>query len=207
MFNSVLIVCVGNLCRSPTGQYLLERGLNRVRVNSAGLLARSNQPACQTAIEVAADNQLDISTHQTQRISTELVMAHDLILVMETEHQKAVEDLVLGALLSIQKTPMYRADALVQLEPKNGGISLSDDIGDLMSSDSEISAEIEIVKSRMVIGKTAENLGLDSKVNPNSMSFVGKVLSDKCFLMKAAALLFMWDRLPHLQVRSFNYIK
>lgn len=94
MFNSVLVVCVGNLCRSPTGQYLLERGLGKVKVSSAGLLAKANQPACQTAIEVAAENQLDISSHQTRRVSTELVMSHDLILVMESEQQRAVEELV-----------------------------------------------------------------------------------------------------------------
>lgn len=94
MFNSVLVVCVGNLCRSPTGQYLLENCLSKVNVSSAGLMARSDQSACQTAIEVAAENQLDISAHQTRRLSTELVMSHDLILVMESEHQKAVEELV-----------------------------------------------------------------------------------------------------------------
>lgn len=94
MFKSVLVVCVGNLCRSPTGQYLLRNKLRNIEVTSAGLLAQVDQPACQTAIQVAAENQLDISAHQTRRISTELVMAHDLILVMESEHQKAVEDLV-----------------------------------------------------------------------------------------------------------------
>ena len=77
--------------------------------------------------------------------------------------------LVLGAMIGLQKTPVYKADALLQLEPKKSGISLSDDISDLMSSDSEVGAEIEVLKSRMIIGKTVDNLNLDTAVIPKQL--------------------------------------
>ena len=93
-FNSVLVVCVGNLCRSPTGQYLLKNVLHKTRVTSAGLMARDQQAACATAVEVAAENNLDLSSHLTTRISPQLIMSHDLILVMEHRHQKAIEEMV-----------------------------------------------------------------------------------------------------------------
>jgi protein-tyrosine phosphatase len=41
MFDSVLVVCAGNICRSPTGEYLLKEKLagKKISVSSAGLTA------------------------------------------------------------------------------------------------------------------------------------------------------------------------
>jgi len=83
---SILVVCVGNLCRSPTGEYLLGKYLPDTRVASAGLMARTDKPACSVAAEVAMENGLDISSHATTRLTPELVMQHDLILAMEAVH-------------------------------------------------------------------------------------------------------------------------
>ncbi len=50
MFNSILVVCAGNICRSPTGEYLLKDKLaanpqnKQVTVSSAGLTALVGQP-------------------------------------------------------------------------------------------------------------------------------------------------------------------
>ena len=91
---SILVVCVGNLCRSPTGQYLLAGCLPNVSVSSAGLMARKDKPACSVATEVAAENGLDISTHATRRLTPELVMQSDLILAMEAAHVRDIHTLV-----------------------------------------------------------------------------------------------------------------
>ena len=39
MFDSVLVVCAGNICRSPTGEYVLKQKLKgkNIKVSSAGL--------------------------------------------------------------------------------------------------------------------------------------------------------------------------
>lgn len=92
--SSILVVCVGNLCRSPTGQYLLTEYLPSTRVSSAGLMARRDKPACTTAAEVAADNGLDITSHKTTRLTPELVMQHDIVLAMETAHVRDIQSLV-----------------------------------------------------------------------------------------------------------------
>ncbi len=92
--SSILVVCVGNLCRSPTGHFLLADFLPKVRVSSAGLMARKDKPACSVATEVAAENGLDITTHTTTRLTPELVMQHDLVLAMETAHLRDIHAMV-----------------------------------------------------------------------------------------------------------------
>jgi protein-tyrosine phosphatase len=91
---SILVVCVGNLCRSPTGQYLLSGLLSKTKVSSAGLVAAKAKPACSVATEVAASNGVDITPHVTTRLTPELVMQNELVLVMEGAHVRAVHDLV-----------------------------------------------------------------------------------------------------------------
>ena len=47
MFDSVLVVCAGNICRSPTGEYVLKQKLEgkNIKVSSAGLTALEGKPA------------------------------------------------------------------------------------------------------------------------------------------------------------------
>ncbi len=88
--NSILVVCVGNMCRSPTAEYLLKQSLQHVRVTSAGLMAPKNKAACAKATKIAAANGLDISSHKTRKLTTEMVIQNDLVLVMESDHVKEV---------------------------------------------------------------------------------------------------------------------
>ena len=83
---SILVVCVGNMCRSPTAEYLLKEKLKGIQVTSAGLMARKNKSACPKAIEIAASNGLDISPHKTRKLTPEMVAQNDLVLAMEAGH-------------------------------------------------------------------------------------------------------------------------
>lgn len=58
MFNNILVVCVGNICRSPTAERLLQRYHPELKVESAGLGALVGKGADPTAISVAAEHQL-----------------------------------------------------------------------------------------------------------------------------------------------------
>ena len=52
MFNKILVVCVGNICRSPTAERLLRRHLPAVTVESAGLGALVGKAADERAAAV-----------------------------------------------------------------------------------------------------------------------------------------------------------
>ncbi|MCG7562507.1 MULTISPECIES: low molecular weight protein-tyrosine-phosphatase [Pseudoalteromonas] len=92
MFDSVLIVCAGNICRSPTAEYVLKSKLSEraIEVSSAGLTALVDKPADQLAQQLASQHGIDMSEHRGRQISTSLVSQNSVILVMEQRH---LEDL------------------------------------------------------------------------------------------------------------------
>lgn len=80
MFNNILVVCVGNICRSPTAERLLQRYHPELKVESAGLGALVGKGADPTAISVAAEHQLSLEGHCARQISRSLCRNYDLIL-------------------------------------------------------------------------------------------------------------------------------
>ncbi|RLV60381.1 low molecular weight phosphotyrosine protein phosphatase [Parashewanella curva] len=94
MFNKILVVCVGNICRSPVGEYLLKKQLPNKHIASAGIASKKSKlegkPADNSMIELASENGLDISMHQSQQLTREMCNEYDLILVMEKGHIDAV---------------------------------------------------------------------------------------------------------------------
>jgi tyrosine-protein kinase Etk/Wzc len=73
-------------------------------------------------------------------------------------------------------TPIYRADALIQVEEKKSGIG-DLDINAIFEGDTSVTAEIEILRSRMVLGTVVNNLKLDIVAAPNFFPVVGKALA------------------------------
>lgn len=71
-------------------------------------------------------------------------------------------------------TPIYRADALVQVERKAGSVPGLSDLGEMFGGESKASTEIELIRSRTVIGKAVDNLRLDIHVQPVRMPIVGE---------------------------------
>lgn len=90
MFNKILVVCVGNICRSPSGEYLLKHHLPNKHIASAGVGALVGKPADKTAAEVAFEHGISLDGHVAQQLSSELCKDYDLILVMEKGHIEAV---------------------------------------------------------------------------------------------------------------------
>lgn len=97
LFNRILVVCVGNICRSPMGEYLLrqeaEKSGQRPSISSAGLAALVGKGADNTASEVMQEHGIDMSAHRARQLSEELVSSHELILVMEEWQQQEIERL------------------------------------------------------------------------------------------------------------------
>lgn len=83
---------------------------------------------------------------------------------------------VASALLS---TPIYNANALIQIEQKSsGGVSaLVGDMGDMFKSESSVTTEIQIINSRMILGDTVDKFNLTTVVTPQYMPYIGKGLA------------------------------
>lgn len=86
MFDSILVVCTGNICRSPIGERFLRRALPNKRIDSAGTGALVDHDADVSAINVAALNGLSLEGHKGQQFTSSLARKYDLILVMEKSH-------------------------------------------------------------------------------------------------------------------------
>lgn len=85
----------------------------------------------------------------------------------------------IGIAVALLSTPIYKADALIQIEQKSsGGISaMVGDMGDLFTAESSATTEIEIIKSRMILGDTVDKFNLTTIAAPNYLAFVGKGLA------------------------------
>ncbi|EPM7843254.1 polysaccharide biosynthesis tyrosine autokinase [Vibrio fluvialis] len=86
---------------------------------------------------------------------------------------------LVGVAFALLSTPIYKADSLIQIEQKSsGGIgSLVGDMGELFSSESSATTEIEIIKSRMILGDTVDKFNLTTVVEPSYFPFLGKGLA------------------------------
>ncbi|PCE67617.1 polysaccharide biosynthesis tyrosine autokinase [Salinivibrio sp. YCSC6] len=86
---------------------------------------------------------------------------------------------VVGVAFAILATPIYKADALIQVEQKEGGMSslLGEGASGLFATDSSASTEIELIRSRMVLGQTVDKFNLTTVASPDYFPLVGKGLA------------------------------
>ncbi|MEM5435715.1 low molecular weight protein-tyrosine-phosphatase [Paraburkholderia diazotrophica] len=90
MIKTILVVCIGNICRSPMAQCLFDRKLSGVTVLSAGLDALVGAAPDPLAIRVTAESRLDIAAHRAQQLNMGLATGADLILAMEAAHKHEI---------------------------------------------------------------------------------------------------------------------
>ena len=95
MIRHILVVCVGNICRSPMAEALLRRelrGQDGFTVESAGLGALVGHPASEYSVELMDEIGEDITGHRARQIHPDMVHDADLVLVMEAGHRRAIDD-------------------------------------------------------------------------------------------------------------------
>lgn len=97
MINSVLVVCVGNICRSPVGERLLAQACPDLKVESAGINALVGHEASKDAAEVAAENGVSVEGHVSRQFTAEMAAEFDLILVLEKGHMRVTAEQAPGA--------------------------------------------------------------------------------------------------------------
>ena len=89
----ILIVCTGNVCRSPMAEYILRRRLSgqmEVVVQSAGVFAPYGAPASDEAVRVLREWDIELTPHRSQPLTAELVNDADIILVMTQQHLREI---------------------------------------------------------------------------------------------------------------------
>jgi protein-tyrosine phosphatase len=123
-----LFVCSGNTCRSPMAMGLLAhhlaaRGMD-ARVHSAGTLGWGG-PATAHAVEVLAEREIDLTDHESRRLSGDVVATADLLLGMTRDH--------VGGVVAHEPTAGDRAFVMGELPrlgrrvgPRRPGQSLRD---------------------------------------------------------------------------------
>jgi protein-tyrosine-phosphatase len=94
----ILLVCTGNICRSPLAAALLERALTErsiagIEVASAGTGAWDGVPVSEGAYLVGLERGLDLSGHRARLLTRELVEDADLVLTMARHHRARADEL------------------------------------------------------------------------------------------------------------------
>ena len=97
MYQNILVVCVGNICRSPTGERLLQKKLPGLNITSAGIRALVGKDADFQAIKTALKHGTVVAGHTARQLTAGMCEKADLILVMEQNHIDQVADILPAA--------------------------------------------------------------------------------------------------------------
>ncbi|MFZ5533962.1 MAG: polysaccharide biosynthesis tyrosine autokinase [Pseudomonadota bacterium] len=86
---------------------------------------------------------------------------------------------VLGVLYALTSTPVYQANALVQVESRGSSTVLDElqNLSSLAGQESPGQTEIQILKSRYVSGQVVDHLVLDIDAEPRRFSILGRTFS------------------------------
>ncbi|WP_289098611.1 polysaccharide biosynthesis tyrosine autokinase [uncultured Pseudoalteromonas sp.] len=79
-----------------------------------------------------------------------------------------------GIVYAMFATPVYQVNALIQVESKGSGVPGLDEMGGMFDSQSNSTAEIELLKSRSVVGETVDELHLDIVSKPKLFPYIGE---------------------------------
>mgnify|MGYP000002078863 CR=1 FL=1 len=100
MATRVLMVCLGNICRSPLAEGIFRHlSIGKgFEVDSAGTANYHTGAAPdRRSIEVAAKNGIDISTQKARQLTTHDIADYDHILVMDEDNLKNAQALCISA--------------------------------------------------------------------------------------------------------------
>jgi len=87
--------------------------------------------------------------------------------------------MLIGGGYALMATPVYEANTLIQVEDSKGNPmgALMGEAGSLFDIKSQATAEIEILRSRLVVGQAVSNLQLDLTVTPKYLPVIGRWLA------------------------------
>lgn len=92
IFQRILLICTGNVCRSPMAEGLWRHRLNTdYTIASAGIGALVGAPPVEHAVTAMHEWGIDISEHRARQIDECIARDFDLLLVMEDQQKQWIE--------------------------------------------------------------------------------------------------------------------
>src|SRR5690606_7454689 len=88
---NILVVCIGNICRSPMAEYFLKQEYPHLEIESAGISGLVGHAADKKASLCMQRFGIDMSPHIAKKLDAELIKKADLVLVMSQNQQKHIE--------------------------------------------------------------------------------------------------------------------
>lgn len=89
--NNILVVCAGNICRSPMAEVLLRQAMPNKHIDSAGIVGLVGYPADPMAKECIAELGLSLEDHVAKFLDQFLLRKADVILAMDKEQVSIIE--------------------------------------------------------------------------------------------------------------------
>jgi protein-tyrosine phosphatase len=105
----ILVVCYGNVCRSPYLQAVLQRALPDLAVKSAGFFG-SDRCVPEISVTLGAKRGLDLSRYRSRPLTKSTVGSADLVIVMDSGQARQI-----GMLFPGNRAPIVVAG---DLDPK-----------------------------------------------------------------------------------------
>ncbi|EFH7496590.1 polysaccharide biosynthesis tyrosine autokinase [Escherichia coli] len=84
---------------------------------------------------------------------------------------------VIAVLYALLATPIYQSTALIQVEQKHGNVILDSLSQMLPDSQPQSAPEIALIQSRMILGKTVDDLNLQAEIEPKYFPIFGRGLA------------------------------
>ncbi|HBQ6926862.1 TPA: tyrosine-protein kinase, partial [Klebsiella pneumoniae] len=105
------------------------------------------------------------------KIVGELIDHRKLIIAITTAFT------VIAVLYALLATPIYQSTALIQVEQKQGNAILDSLSQMLPDSQPQSAPEIALIQSRMILGKTVDDLNLQAEIEPKYFPIFGRGLA------------------------------
>nr|WP_298414784.1 low molecular weight protein-tyrosine-phosphatase [uncultured Halomonas sp.] len=95
MFDSILVVCTANICRSPVAEALMRARFPGRRIESAGVAVGEleGHEAAPLSKELAEAAGLNLDGHRARQIHRDMIELADLILVMSEGQRRKIGEL------------------------------------------------------------------------------------------------------------------
>ncbi|WP_168016907.1 low molecular weight protein-tyrosine-phosphatase [Halomonas salinarum] len=111
MFDRILVVCIGNICRSPVAEALLKQQFPHKQISSAGLGARVGEGVDPNARHLGEADGLHLADHQARQLTADMLNEVDLVLVMSDGQRRAVGDISPAALGKTMRIGRWLGDS------------------------------------------------------------------------------------------------